>query len=1122
MSSVTTTRTKFSAEDARVYHPLDRLRGIIRRYVVIEGILSTAIFLVAWYGLAMLLDYGIFKAFTWDWVQDSTRWIRVAALVAALAVMASIVIYRIVKRLTTELTYPALALVLERRFPKVLGDRLITAVELADVPKAAKYGYSADMIRQTISEARELVGTVPVNDVFNWRRLRVMAAIAVGGVLAMIAAGFACHALATRSFDPVRAGWKMVHVSTILAERDLLLWNTPWPRRALLQLDPSIKETGIRVARDGKPPLVKVKSFRWVIADRSSPDGWRPLLWSDIDESFVGVPVPQLPYASLRLPDDKGVLSSDAEDWTVDAVWERAIENAAVRDKLSNAMGGDQYVALQQALDRLEMKASEPANGRKLRHLDRPENVSFEYVGARTGGGGTLNAEGNSEYAGEIGGLREDVTFVIKAEDYRTPPRSITLIPPPALVKLSRVEYQPAYLYYSPPLVPNPERPGEMMLEGPASLKGKLQRKPEEKITLTGDSSPLVVPSGSEVVITAVTELPIVSAFARPRIGKVPGAKEGSAAMVPLPLIDENTFVIEFRDKFRLTSKVEFDLVFRNADNVESTRTVSIQVLEDNAPVVEVAPEFIRRVGNLYYVTPRAKIPFNPESIISDDHGLSKVEYRATYWPEDSPLARAIRCSNVTRTIMAPVLGTSFQTGVQGVYNASTVRALDKGESRLEASFLVRSFFDLSSKIVPETRVRMEQLLQEPLDRPHTELVQKMFLKSNLRSEVTHAKSSGLLESFQWKIEGDYFDLKSLNLEVPAGDIQPRYMVELNVAATDSNYDTGPKSTANAEVMKLLVISSGDLLFEISKDLETLALKVDEAIKKIEAARRKYEFVRSKNGIAGLEEIDPVKVRARDIGQDVAKARESILTVVRELRRIEKECIYNQLEERNILEYGSLANQVDRLLGETPQPVTPNEDALMKNGEFARKANFPATDKLLTLLQTTLDDNRWAEPDVVIGSENALKDVETELRAIRLRMGERESIEKVKLQVNMLLEKQRRAKKELQDYMIYLAGILIKDFPDISSVGPLSLVKGEAKKIKHSINWRQYKEDNLNVKVSSSDPAGLVVPEELKLDFEKNDIAFEYEIRATNKAGDYTITLAPAVGPKVEVKVTVK
>src|SRR5262245_58738946 len=112
MATATDTPRDTAPRDEQVYHPLDQLRGIIRRYVVIEGVLSTLIFLGAWFGIALLLDYLVFKAFTWDWVQDGARWIRGVALAVALALLAGIVVFRIVRRLTTELSYPGLALVL--------------------------------------------------------------------------------------------------------------------------------------------------------------------------------------------------------------------------------------------------------------------------------------------------------------------------------------------------------------------------------------------------------------------------------------------------------------------------------------------------------------------------------------------------------------------------------------------------------------------------------------------------------------------------------------------------------------------------------------------------------------------------------------------------------------------------------------------------------------------------------------------------------------------------------------------------------------------------------------------------------------------------------------------------
>src|SRR5215207_1125258 len=47
--------------DPKIAHPLGKLRGIIRRYVAVEGVLAVILFLAAWFWLAMLIDYGVFK-----------------------------------------------------------------------------------------------------------------------------------------------------------------------------------------------------------------------------------------------------------------------------------------------------------------------------------------------------------------------------------------------------------------------------------------------------------------------------------------------------------------------------------------------------------------------------------------------------------------------------------------------------------------------------------------------------------------------------------------------------------------------------------------------------------------------------------------------------------------------------------------------------------------------------------------------------------------------------------------------------------------------------------------------------------------------------------------------------
>src|SRR5580765_5077445 len=126
----------------RIRHPLERLRGTIRRYVTIEGVLSIAIFAALWFWIGLALDYGSFKLAAYDWVQELPRWFRGLILATLSGALTLLVVGKVVRRLLVDFHPASLALVLEQHFPDVLGDRLITAVELADVDRAVRRGSS--------------------------------------------------------------------------------------------------------------------------------------------------------------------------------------------------------------------------------------------------------------------------------------------------------------------------------------------------------------------------------------------------------------------------------------------------------------------------------------------------------------------------------------------------------------------------------------------------------------------------------------------------------------------------------------------------------------------------------------------------------------------------------------------------------------------------------------------------------------------------------------------------------------------------------------------------------------------------------------------------------------------
>ncbi|MBA4067703.1 MAG: hypothetical protein C0501_29160 [Isosphaera sp.] len=1126
MSTVPRPARPAAPRDEKVYHPLDRVRGTIRRYVLIEGVLSVLLFLVAWFALALVLDFGVFKAFGWDWVRDGAFGLRVAALAAAVALLGGILVFRIVRRLTKEFSYPALALVLERRFPRLLGDRLITAVELADVEGAAKFGYSADMIRRTIDEARERVGRADVSEAFNWKRLTVMGLVLAGSVLGLLVGAVAAHAVAGRGLDPKRAFYDIVHNSAILAERNLLLMNTPWRKRALLELrdartTPDGKDLGplgennIRIARDGPAPRVKVRAYRWVVADRSVPDGWRPLRWKDVTPALVGVPVPD------------GGLDPDR---TADSV----LEDAAARTLLQENLGQSRYDEFRRVFDRLEEVAADPANGRRLRKLDAPKAVTFKYVGLQSAGDGELKPEGNSDFAGDVTGLKEDVLFTVRAEDYRTPQRGIHRIPPPTLTGLTKVEYQPAYLHYASPLVPaDPNDPNSPLVVGGYPLLRDLrQRMKDEALPTTGGRTVFSVRAGTEVVLTGVTEQPLAAAYAVPKVGRVPGAKPGSAERVPVKVgelkerdgdreVTRGTFEVAFRGPDRVTAAVEFDLVMRNADTVEAAWGFAVGVSEDAPPVVELASDVIRKVGKDYWVTPKAKIPFLRESNVRDDAGLSRVAFVVTSEP-----AEAITVRNQRAALAA---------GLGAVLGGPAHRSPpDLGGTKQEATFPLGQFHlprdqgGLDANLPRETLARVRSLLGRPLDAARPPLVTKVELATTLT----------FTSDYKWEVGGDYFDVGKLlrapadggrpqPLAVAAGDIQPRYELSLVLEATDTNYDTGPR-TGRHPAVPVLVVSPGDLLVEIGRDEEKLGAKLDDALKRLAAARAKYAFVRSKADLQLPDEVDAVKVRSRDALQDVAKARDIVQSVGREYRRIERECVFNQLDEKTIVQHGKLANRLDRVQGDPVRPVSRDEaDQVRQEEELLReqkreRPSFPEAEKRMAGAQAELDDGRWPPPGVVAAAANELDRLEQELVEIRRTLGEAQSKEKLRNMARELLSKQEQIKLAIEEAARVMRLEFGKDTPKLFAVGPQFLAKGETRKVKHGINWRQYKEDTLVVSLVASDPKAVVVPEKITLDFEKNNLDFEYEVRAGTAPGDYKVTLKPAAGDPIEVLITVK
>src|SRR6185312_5847269 len=346
---------------------------------------------------------------------------------------------------------------------------------------------------------------------FNWRRLRRMATLVSVILLGTVVAGYAAFAISTGTGNPLRFGWRALHVTTAFVERNVLIANVPWPRRAHLEFA-SFDTSERRIPKDTPETDIKVTAYRWVYADKKAPMGWRPMTWSDA-ERFIGN-APTLPVAAFNAAAEAD-LGSDPSQWPLDRVQTLAVDDPESRTRLIGQLPTTEWETLRDGLDRafqtLTETAASPSMERTLRKLEIPEKIVLVYSGATKSGDVTLAPLKNREFESRLSDLKESVRFVVRAEDFRTPSKAIVLVPPPAFVSLTRTDFQPAYLHHTPPDFDY------------ASLRGLRQRIADKPLTLTGDVTRIDVWNDTELTLTAIVDTDLIGAYLAPRVGVLPG-----------------------------------------------------------------------------------------------------------------------------------------------------------------------------------------------------------------------------------------------------------------------------------------------------------------------------------------------------------------------------------------------------------------------------------------------------------------------------------------------------------------------------------------------------------------------------------------------------------------------
>ena len=982
----------------RVRHPLQAVRGHIRRYVALEGLAIAVIYLALCFWAGLALDFGLFHLFAFDWIQELQqltvdpatgavgnidRVIRVIMLCLLVGGLLALLVWKVVLRITREFSDAAVALVLERRFPSELGDRLITAVEMADPKIAQKYGYSQALIDNTIENAAQRVEKVPVRDAFNWARLRLLglwSALLTVGMYVVVGIGSCIYGAATgASASPVDYFWAFNDTAGIWVERNVLLMDSYWPRQAYLEVirfqDTKAHPGEMRVGRDEQRPDVQLRAVQWVVADRQSPDGWRALRWRDlpnyVDKQLVervAIPEqwdqwlvdlddldPAVPHGILpqswqgktvgevrREMVASGVGSVQAlhdlldwRSWSVDK-----IELQEKRGDIRRALRKEHpqaHQALQEIFGKLAELADSPRYSRTLRKLVIPRSIQVYYRGESRKSESPHELQPDNKYSVGLGDLKESVRFTARGEDYYTPYKRITLVPPPSIKALAVDKEEPAYLYY--------RVQGEQ-----SALRGAKQLFNKYPVSVMGESSTIQVPLGANLVIHAETDRPLKAGIRM----RAPAQTEERGAVVPsVPVVHADgasQFSISLMNVVR---PYEFVLEFNDLDNVKGRRRIRIQPIDDRPPdvldveleVVLRKPRFKAETGRAtpaadgFLITPDAVLPF--KGSLRDDYGLTKAVW-------------AYEVEQVEFELVGQGLGEKTE---------KLPTLVLQGSSKIRRAALIATLFQFTPGtggmeiIVPAYRTWLNTILKADLEQKRTEGEDRIALEAFQRAlearSVTEVSLNELKQKLSEKPVGrpllkehllkdeEGFDLrrylprlKSLD---PRREAQLHYLVRLSVEATDNNVETGPSVGRNKAPFPFLVVSENELLGQIALEEEVLRDRLDKAAFKLRNGKTTLDEQVAKLTMTGSD-YSLVSIRVDEVRKILLDGGTTTREVFNDYRRILKELEVNRIRKKT----EDVREKIVFPLGEIIDPNT---------------GNFATTELAVEKLYLTLEDD---------------------------------------------------------------------------------------------------------------------------------------------------------------------
>jgi hypothetical protein len=534
---------------------------------------------------------------------------------------------------------------------------------------------------------------------------------------------------------------------------------------------------------------------------------------------------------------------------------------------------------------------------------------------------------------------------------------------------------------------------------------------------------------------------------------------------------------------------------------VSSERLIDISVREDKGPEAELTVKYLRKVGNEYWITPKAMIPFeNASSFARDELGLRTVRYYFTWRKVESQIigqGRAQITLGLAQAVAAPFatlatpLTFSAYDRIINTYAAVSEKGLQTG------SLDVGGFTENYERLPKRTLAELKKVLDVAT------------LPQDLPADVRTYSFGSLTDVFDL---GEETPGTPKLLQKDAIEAQPRYQIELFLEATDTNASVQTPSTTNPGQMvvgkvtrsltpvRFLVVAEEDLFVKITEDEEKIGNTCENALKRAEDAQNKLLPELSQLGQLNVDpmQLESSAVRVIGILQDVGRVRDECQTMQADIVRVMNELDYNRFGQAAMNKWRNEYFESVRGLLSTE---VPNAQSALNNFQTKLATNQPPTN-------VDISETRKAMTDLVAA-----------LVRTRKLFGDLESLQSKIKQLNTILNQQKEIQKEIADAKRRTEEELRQ--PKIFVDKQMTIKAGQKTTLTLPVQWGFYiaPKGELGIRVEPAPGSELKTPARIIAKDDRDD--YKLEIEAGQKLGVTTIILTPDVGKPAELRVEV-